>query len=280
MKKILVPVDFSPCSENALVYAIQLADKIKAKLLVLNVSTFETGAGGSPASLSVEIQDRITQSRIDITNFILKAKQNVSEPLDRSPIIKTSIEFGKIENTICQEAASNGIDYIVMGTHGVRSALGRYLGSIASTIVKNAPCSVMVIPGQAGFTKEMGLGYATDFSNTDPFEIWKAIKLFRPFQPEIKCIHFNEHQVDNVDKIETLTSNFEKITPEIDISFHSLPVKDKVKDMNDLIEKEEINMLVIYKPKRNFFESLFHKSYTQSVVMHTTIPLLVLKEVV
>ena len=40
--KILVPIDFSDCSENALIYAMQLADEIGANLLVLNIPPFDT----------------------------------------------------------------------------------------------------------------------------------------------------------------------------------------------------------------------------------------------
>lgn len=276
--KILVPVDFSACSENALVFAIQLADNINADLLVLHVPLFDGGVGENPVALSVAIQEQVRQSKEQMKNFIQKATESVHGYLAQTPTIRTSIELGKVEFTILNEAVSNEIDYIIMGTQGERSTIDRYMGTMASSIVKNALCSVLVIPENAKFSKEMGLGYATDFSEVPPFEIWKALKLFKPIQSTIKCVHFNEKQTDVLDKVSDFKSYFAENAPELSLEFHNLPVSNTVQYMNSFIEDQNINMLVMYKPKRTFFESIFHKSYTQNMAKHVNIPLLVLKQ--
>jgi len=255
-----------------------LADKIKASLQVLHVSLFESGVGENPISLPVAIQGRVRQSKEQMKEFIQKATDNVRVFLDESPLIETSIEFGKVELTILNEAVNNEIDYIIMGTQGERSTLDKYLGTMASSIVKNAPCSVMVIPENAEIKKKIELGYATDFSEVDPSEIWEVTKLFAPFQPAIKCVHFNEAQVSYSDKIEEFKSYFAKNAPELQMEFYDLPVNNTVKYMNYFIENQHIDMLVMYKPQRTFFESIFHKSYTQKMAKHVNIPLLILKQ--
>ncbi|GJM31264.1 MAG: universal stress protein [Saprospiraceae bacterium] len=276
--KILVPVDFSACSENALAFAMQLADKIKANLQILHVPLFYSGIGDNPVSLSMSIHEQVRQSRIQMKNFIEKVTDNVRLSLDKIPTIQTSIELGKVEFTILKEAVSNEVDYIIMGTQGERSTLDRYLGTMASNIVKNAPCSVIVIPENTEFRKKIELGYATDFSEIDPSEIWKVVKLFKPSQPAIKCVHFNEKQVNNADKIKEFKSYLAENAPELNIEFYDLPVNNTVEYMNYFIENQNISMLVMYKPERTFFESIFHKSYTQKMARHVNIPLLVLKQ--
>lgn len=276
--KILVPLDFSACSENALAFAMQLADKIKADLLLLNVPSFDGGNMENPISASLGVEEKIRQSRKQILESIRKATDDVGASLDEVPSIQTDIEMGNVEAIICDVAKRNETDYIVMGTQGENSTSDKYLGSVASNVLKNSPCPVIVVPGNAEFSKKMVVGYATEFSDADPFEIWRAMKLFKPFQPEFKCVHFNEKQVYNRDKIRELELYFTETAPEINVEFYSLPVKDKVKDINDFIEEHNINMLVMYKPKRTFFESIFHSSYTQKMGKHTNVPLLVLKE--
>ena len=64
----------------------------------------------------------------------------------------------------------------------------------------------------------------------------------------------------------------------MDIKFYSVSVKNMVKDLNEFIDNENINMMVMYKPKQNFFESIFHKSFTKEMSMHVEVPLLILKE--
>lgn len=276
--KILVPIDFSECSENALAFAMQLADKIKANLILLNVLNFDAGSMENFAFVVDEAENQTEQSRIRIHKSIKKVTENIRASLDEAPSIQTNIEIGNVEAKICEVALKNEVDYIVMGTQGENSALDKYLGSVASNVLKNAPCSVMVIPENTELAKKLVLGYATDFSDADPFEIWKAMTLFKPFQPTIKCVHFNEQQVDDEDKIKELERYFSETSPELNVELYSLQVEDKVKDMNDFIEEHNINTLVMYQPKRSFFESIFHKSYTQKMAKHSSIPLLVFKE--
>jgi nucleotide-binding universal stress UspA family protein len=276
--KILVPIDFSACSENALVFALQLADKIKANLRLVTVLNIEGADIENTAYALDVIEERKVHSKKRMIKFIEKTIERVRASLDEIPTTQISIEIGNVEARICDVATRNQADYIVMGTQGENSTLDKYLGSVASNVLKNAPCPVMVIPEDAELEENMQLGYATDFLDADPFEIWKAVKLFQPFQPKVKCVHFNEKQIYNEDKIKELETYFTETASELNVEFFSLPAEDKVKDMNDFVENENINMLVMYKPHRSFFESIFHKSYTQKMAKHTNVPLMVLIE--
>ena len=276
--KILVPIDFSMCSKNALVFALQLADTIKADLRLLTVLDFDGSDMENTAYALDVMEERKVQSKNRIIKFIEKTTESVRASLDEIPTTQISIEIGIVAATVCDMAERNQVDYIVMGTQGENSTLDKYLGSTASNVLKSAPSPVIVIPENAELEKKMQLGYATDFLDADPFEIWKAVKLFQPFQPKIKCIHFNEEQVYNENRIKELTSYFTETVPELNIEIFSLPVKDKVEDMNDFIRNQNINMLVMYKPNRSFFDSMFHKSYTQQMAKHINIPLMVLIE--
>jgi nucleotide-binding universal stress UspA family protein len=277
--KILVPLDFSDCSENALVYAIQLANKIKANLLVLNIPSLDSRNFTNSLSASLEFKEQVGQSRERMRKSIQKATESVSAGLDKILSIKTNFEIGNVEATICDIATRNQVDYIVMGTQGENNALDKYLGSVASNVLKNSSCPVIVIPQNAAFEKKLIIGYAIDFWYVHPYEIWRAIKLFNNFQSEIKCVHFSQKPEGSKNKIIDLESYFIETAPELNIEFHSLPLKNKLKDMNRFIENENVNMLVMYKPKRTFFESLFHKSYTEKMARNSNIPLLVLPEV-
>jgi len=276
--KILVPVDFSKCSENALSFAIALADKIKANIEVLYVQAIDTSNMENPVIGLTVIQEQISQSRKRLIKFVQNATENIRSTLGEHPSIQNNIEIGRIEATICNVATEKEIDYILMGTQGENSTLDKYLGSVASNVIKNAPCPVLVIPENSDFEKKLVIGYATELMDADPFEIWKTIKLFKPFQPEIKCVHFKEKQDNKEDKIKEMEHYFSETAPEINIEFYSLSVKDKVNDMNDFIIEHNVDILVMYKPNRTYFDSMFHKSYTQKMAKHTKIPLLVIKE--
>lgn len=276
--KILVPIDFSACSENALEFAIQLAHKIKANIQVLNVSSYNTGLSEHPSLVVREVEDEIKHARNLVRATVKKITESIQITKDENLKIETKAEIGKVRLKICDVAASNQIDYIVMGTQGVNSTADRYLGSTTVNVLEAAPCSVLVIPENATFQDTITLGYASDFMDADTFGIWKAVKFLQPFQPKIKYVHFNEKEASSANKMEELKAYYLETAPELDIQFFSLPTKDKVGDMNNFIRKSKVNMLAMYKPKRSFFDSLFHNSFTRKMTSYIKIPMLILKE--
>lgn len=277
--KILVPIDFSACSKGALNLALQLANNIGAEVLVLTVSTLDTGYIDNALSANLIIQDQIRLLRKRLTNSVEEAVDDLLSSTGKAPTIQTHVGLGRVEATICDEASKNLVDYVILGTQGENSTLDKYLGSVASNVLKNAPCPVMVVPENVQLQQEVILGYATDYSDADPYEIWKATKLFESFRAKLKCVHFIENPETYHKKQMELKSYFSETNPELEVEVYCLPLTDKVKDMNDFIENQKINIMVMYKPKRNFFEYIMHKSYTQKMAKHSKIPLLIFKEV-
>ncbi|MAD96227.1 MAG: hypothetical protein CMB99_02770 [Flavobacteriaceae bacterium] len=277
--KILVPLDFSKCSENAFGIALQLADKINGELLVMTVLKINDGGAmdnfafvADDYKLKTELAEKGLEESID---SVLKM---VRRMLDKEPKIDTTIEVGNIEVTICETAEKNNVDYIVMGTQGEVSMLDRYMGSVASNVISNAPCPVLAIPENASLPRNIILGYATNFSAADVFEIWKALKLFKGFHPMVKCVHFADKPVEDQEKMDELKEYFNEALPGTDVELYNLASKDKLNDMENFIKEEHVNFFVMFKPKRGFFESLFHKSWTKEMAMHATIPLLIFKD--
>lgn len=276
--KILVPIDFSPCSDNALKYALCLADRIDAIVEILNVTTYDAIPLDFPAFVATVTEEKISMSRTIMRETIEKIKKEVSPLLNFTPSIETDIEVGVPETKIIDVANRDKVDYIIMGTQGQNTVMDRFLGSTAVEVVKYTPCPIFVIPEKAKLNEDIMLGYATDFKASDPFEIWKITKLLQPFQADIAAIHLSETGEFVQDKIEEFESFFRENVPYADISFYSLHSKDMVTDINTFIKDHNINLMAMYKPKKNFFERLFHRSFTKNMVRHTEVPLLILNE--
>lgn len=276
--KILVPIDFSPCAENALAYALQFANKIKGIVQVLNVPTFDVPPPDYPSFVAVTTEDKIKFARQAMNQSLAKVREETSKLIDEQPEVQTNIEIGIPDSKICDIATRDTIDYIIMGTQGENSVWDKFLGSVASNVLKNAPCPVFVIPEKARFKSDLVLGYASNFSDADPFEIWKATKILQDMQPEIKCVHLNKTNQDGDAKIKTLEEFFSENAPDLKISFYSIAANDLVEDLNNFVDEEGINLLVMYQHKKTFFQSLFRKDLIKQVALHVEVPLLVLNE--
>jgi nucleotide-binding universal stress UspA family protein len=68
--------------------------------------------------------------------------------------VRQVVEFGAPYKNIVEEAASEGVDMIVMATHGRTGVDHFILGSTAEKVVAHAPCPVLVVPrrGREGVT--------------------------------------------------------------------------------------------------------------------------------
>ena len=131
---ILVPTDFSTASDAVLPQAEALAKQKSASLLILHVEEPPLAYGGG------ELYYGLPEPN---SERILKMLDNV-RPSDQTVAFTHRLAMGDPAGEIVRIAAEEGVEMIVLGTHG-RSGLTRMLmGSVAESVVRRAPCPVLV----------------------------------------------------------------------------------------------------------------------------------------
>jgi len=135
--EILVPTDGSPASEAAIEHAIDLAAQYGARLHALYVVD---GAAYSTLEAGSEIVVEALRSEGET------ATQRVADAAaDAGTDTTTTVTTGTAYQSIRDYVAENGIDMIVMGTHG-RKGLDRYLlGSVTERVVRTADVPVLTV---------------------------------------------------------------------------------------------------------------------------------------
>lgn len=138
---ILVPVDHSPFSEQALEYAAELATKLDAKLTLLTVI-------GIPTYGVPELGVGITASMMD--NLVRDNQTALDELAKRYEAVvgQTLVRAGDARDVILQTAEETKADMIVMGTHGRRGISRALLGSVAEMVVRTSPVPVLTVRGK------------------------------------------------------------------------------------------------------------------------------------
>jgi nucleotide-binding universal stress UspA family protein len=133
VKKILYPTDFSSYSNQAYFHAISLAEKHNASLTVLFVYNPDTTT--TPGSQGDEVADR----------RYWQGQLEQIRPVDtRIPVTHVLLQ-GDPASEIVRYGRDAGIDLIVMGTHGRTSVERLLMGSVAEKVLRDAPCSVLVV---------------------------------------------------------------------------------------------------------------------------------------
>ena len=142
VQHILVPTDFSEYADYALDYAIELAQKLQARLTFLHVihltpmAMGEIGASG----LAPYLEEIETDAQQRMEGIVERVHQ---EGLEGEISIVQGVPF----QIIVDMAESRGVDLIVMGTHGRTGLTHALMGSVAERVVRLAPCPVLVTRG-------------------------------------------------------------------------------------------------------------------------------------
>lgn len=145
MKNILVPTDGSQRAEDAAQFAIELAKKMKASLIFLNVIddiapafAYEAETG---ASLDVVELDEQREK------FAQESVNRLRENAEKAGVKSTAIvERGHPWEEILKIAEKKSVDHIVMGSHGRRALAAAVLGNVTFNVIHGAKIPVTVIP--------------------------------------------------------------------------------------------------------------------------------------
>ena len=140
-KTILVSTDFSTCSDDALLYAIQLASGMKSEKIVL-LHAYVTPAMAFPSAaeaLSPEI----------VTSIVTLAEEGLWSRADQvraaGIAVETCLRDGDPRDEILQACDDYQADLICLGTHGRRGLSHMLIGSVAERIVRAAKVPVLTV---------------------------------------------------------------------------------------------------------------------------------------
>ncbi|MBI4639055.1 MAG: universal stress protein [Candidatus Tectomicrobia bacterium] len=136
IKRILTPVDLSPLSEKALVYATTLAKALEAELIVLHILPMdELFKAQSAAEIGSQVQEASRRIEALLT-------KEMRETIMTDTVV---IHGNTPAEEIIREAQERQIDMIVMGTHGRTGLKHLLMGSVAEAVVRAAPCPVTCV---------------------------------------------------------------------------------------------------------------------------------------
>jgi nucleotide-binding universal stress UspA family protein len=125
MKTFLLPIDFSPVTDDAIDAAIELASALKGRVVLLHVALPGTGTNDDARTRLAAVAALFAQAGIEC---------------------RTAIRQGDAAPAILDEARSVRPDFIIMGSHGHGKVYELLVGSTAAGVIKEAACGVILLP--------------------------------------------------------------------------------------------------------------------------------------
>lgn len=140
-KKVLVPVDFSDYSIQALKFASEFAGMFDAEIVIIYVvepviypPDLSIGQIALP-TLTYQVDERAKEELVRV------AAENVGSNIKVTPVVK----LGKPYLEIIEVARTEDVDLIIISTHGHTGVEQILFGSTADKVVRKAPCPVLTL---------------------------------------------------------------------------------------------------------------------------------------
>lgn len=273
MKNILFPTDFSEQSHNALLYALQIAQKTNARILTLHVffKPDITGAGHLPQTME-QFYESIDLYELEIYRNELPALKKIAQSVGLDQIeMQHLLKEGNPQETIVEIAKAENADLIVMGTSGAHGLKAIFWGSIAGEVMESAPCPVLAIPAKAAFDGKIdNIVFTTSYSEEEITALHRVSAFAASFEAAIHCVNVD---LAHIEQITGHMQQFKGATADLaNIQYQVLDGIDIREEISKYALQNKADIIAMVTHRRNFLEELFHYSKTKDMAYHSHTP--------
>lgn len=273
MKKILFPTDFSPAAENALNYALHIAEKIDAELHFLHVYHYTMSSGSYlpdalKEALEVEMED---EARKQLEAYSQKQLTILKKPVE----LTNHLVYGFAQEQILKIAEEIDADLIVMGTVGASSALGRMVGSVTAAVMAEGSCPVLGIPAGYEYRPIEEVTYASSFEDGETNVFEKLCYFVNLLGANMSCLHIKKAG-EKIDQplVKAYDKYFMDQVKKRNLSYFLLEGGDTKAAIENFLEINKTDVLAMLTHRRSILARLLNPSLTRNMVLNAKIPLL------
>jgi nucleotide-binding universal stress UspA family protein len=274
MKTIIVPVDFSIHSENALKVAATLALEHKATIIAVHMM-----------GLSDAILTKSSVTDMEGMFYVQLTKKRFEEFLDKEfldgikvlQIVKNYTVFSELDEV----ARERNADLIVMGSHGNSGLSELFIGSNTEKVVRTSETPVLVIKDDKAFKVQKAI-FACDFKKESIQAFSKTMRLFDllAIKPDFVYINLggecflSTSEIDNriadfIAHVKGIVLNPNDITVYADYTVES--------GVFNYATKTKADLIALPTHGRRGMAHFFSGSIGEDIVNHSKLPVLTVK---
>ncbi len=272
MKTILVPVDFSKDSINALEQAIIFANQFNAAVRMIHVKKKENF---DPTF----VEDSESIGINTVKDYFAILMQRYQDKI-HDGLLDYKIREGLIYKEITNQAKYDDAYFIIMGTHGVSGFQEYWIGSNAFRVASNAECPVItirygyraekldkiVLPIDVSYGTRLKVPYVADLASRINAEILVAA-VYETSQKDV-IARVNQYGKQAYDFVASRG---------VSCSFHSLKGKN-ISDVTIKLARDEgAQLIAIMTEQTENPRNIWLGSYAQQMVNHSPTPVMSLK---
>jgi nucleotide-binding universal stress UspA family protein len=264
MNRILVPVDFSDTSVNALNYAIQLFKGFALEVTLLH--SYEVSSSAFTMKSINRVMEDDAHKEMDA--LIKNVERDNPNVVFRFKIMKINAI-----SAITSLANSNVYDFVIMGTKGASGLKEVFIGSVAGGVISRTHAPVIVVPNHFSYDHLHEIVFASSGAPLSDNAVLEPLRaLAKMHSSSINILHISKEAEPDLNET---VSALEDFNPTVTYDFGSGNINDRLKDY---FEKKGASLLCLVRGKKDFISRIFGESVTMKQTFDSSVPLLILHD--
>lgn len=257
LNHILVPVDFTSCSINALEAAANFARTNNSMVTLIHVLDIANTIIKDEEAMRAETHKKLEQVAV---GFNLDVNISIMKGLPAEEIIN-ALKTGVY--TMC-----------IMGTHERHGILSELIGTESLKVMQGTTVPVLIIPDNLKVDKVNRITFATDFQKLKNLNILNHLRqLCLACDAKLHLLNINEspQQLSTQEASEALQVH--QYLFDVDHIFTFSSEKDPIEGMMNYMRANNIDLLAVMPRNHSFFHAVFNDSLTERLALHLEVPL-------
>lgn len=287
-KNILIPVDFSPGSFVAVQAGFFLAQKFNIEPVILHsyLSPIFDSADpyadsyDDPSSLDVDLSDLRAVASKQLSSFKRKIEKQQAEGIIPNVKFSTTLLEGIPEQVISEFCRQNSPAITVMATRDKSKKETDLVGSVTAEVIDNSRVPIFSLPSNYPLSEIDNIRRVLLFCNFSKFDIITVRALMRMFDfPACEVYlapEYNSGRADASSRLDELRTYLNSAYPTAKFHTFYTDKKNFNSDMNALLNKKNIQIIITPNRKSSALSRLFHPSLAHRILFERDIPLLAL----
>lgn len=279
MKTILIPVDFSDTSANALRYAANFVKDVSTdRIILLTTHYVSLFAELLPSADFVQVNaDDMANERQKIEKRLRFIAQKLMKKCNCPVKVETAISDLPLLRALHQLMAQEAPYLLLVGSDSASENHSSAVGELVIDIAKTSTVPVMVVPSNAKYQSINRALVACDFTNVSRLVLLKELRnTYSWLKPQLLILNI-DHRREHEQHEEEHAAILKEILENYAYKVYYTEDEDIVQGVISLARQQNVQLIIALPGRYSFFRNLTHRSITHALALNSANPVLILK---
>lgn len=282
MKTLLIPVDFSTTSDNAVDFAIEWSKAYEYDRIILLKTFYDTvfdhivvSAEYAPVS-----PHYMARERQEATLLMDNLSQHIISKTARAVQVISMVSEAPLLRAILEVVRDESPELIVLGSDNYSYSSGSFVASNVISIAKASPVRVMVVPATYTYQPVKNILVPCDYKTLDSLHKLQNLRIPPQWQDSkllVLNVDTKERHLDPDDQLKEAEQHIHQLLRDYkhDICYSS--DKNIINGILKFTESHKIQLIISLPGKHSFLYYLTHKSISDAICRNAKEPVMILK---